>query len=344
MFHYLLSYHYYRDTDLDRLAEAAGNPALTFLADSGAFSAEHAGASVDVSSYAAWLRRWEHRIHAYASLDVLHDPDASARNLDALRALGLDPVPVFHVGSPLEVYEQLVETNSYVAVGGMVRASVTMRDPRLARYLGRLHAIAGERGTRLHGFGLSSWPMIRRFPWYSVDSSAPGSGYRYGRVMAFDPFADKWVTWGLRDKRAWHRHGWLVREYGMTPADFRSPVNREVRAALIAIAARSWSRAASTLVSTRFYLVDTATSAMKGGPAHGDVQAQWENGNGWDTRVYVTDAALDQVEHGGTRMRAYEAGNSWDTTLYLSDPHPSAGKNVERIQAWAAGNAWGTAP
>lgn len=304
MFGYLISFHYYRRTDLDELAEAAGAPELTFLADSGAFSAYTQGAQVRLEDYAAWLERWAHRVHAYASLDVLFDPEATMANTARLRELGAkDAMPVFHLGSPMEVFERYVAEEPYVGVGGMASGTLTMKDARLWKYLDVLHGKAAAAGTRLHGFGLSSWPVVKRFPWYSFDSSTAGSGYRYGRVLVFDPYADRWRGWGLRDRRAWHRHGWLVREYGMAPADFVG-TNVQVRTPLITIAARSWSRATATLAQ-RAYVVDTSTGD-KSGPHW---MGPWEAGNRW--RGYLTDAAFMQTEGDRNRLGAYERGNRW---------------------------------
>lgn len=340
MFRYLLSFHYYRDTDLDALAEAAGAPDLTFFADSGAFSAEHAGAQITTDEYAEWLKRWGHRIHAYASLDVLHDPAASQANLEALRSHGLDPLPVWHIGGPLEVLDRLLEERSYICIGGMVRASLTMRDPRLRRYLADVHERAARAGTALHGFGLGSWPMIERFPWYSADSSLASMGFRYGRVQVYDPYANTWRSWHLRDRKAWGRHGWLVREYGMSPREFTGS-NVEARSALIGLAARSWSLAAKRLATRVYTTPHLSVSTIKadgGTETARSIMRQYEDGNEDGARIYAVvtnNRAQGQVED----LAAYVAADA-GTALYLTDPHPSANKNYERIGPWHDGNRW----
>lgn len=301
---YLISYAYYQDTDLDDLAALSGTDDLTFFADSGAYTAHTLGVEIDLGAYAAWLDRWRHRIHAYASLDVLFDAEGTRRNHLALCALGLDPVPVFHLGSPLAAFQRYIAETPYVAVGGMASGRLTMRDPKLWGYLDLLHGLAGAAGVKLHGFGLSAWPVIRRFPWYSVDSSTPCVGFRYGQIMVFDPYSDRWRVWRIRDRRAWHRWGWLVREYGMTWGDFdpegSAALGSPQRQALTTLAARSWKRAAMTVPETRLYIVDTITALLTAGrrPQMG----WWEDGNRWEPTPGLTRAPRTGSEglSGGT--------------------------------------------
>lgn len=317
MFGYLVSFHYYGRQDLDELARSTGREDLTFFADSGAFSAHTLGKEITIESYAEWVGRWQHRLHAYATLDVLFDHKATRRNTQKLRALGLDPMPVFHLGSPMSAYKRYLAECDYVALGGIASGTLKLRDPRLWAYLDQLHEMARVAGVGLHGFGLSSWSVIRGFPWRSCDSSTPGIGYRYGRIQAYDPYADRWFMWDLRDKQAdqgrkevynrhlWHRHGWLVREYGMAPEDFEGD-GPAIREALIQLAARSWSRAASTLERTEVYITDCYDSASSARKHFG----MWEEGNRW-TAVYVTDAALHQRQGETTRLAALDRGNTW---------------------------------
>ena len=54
----LLSYHYYKNTDLEKLAAAlsASNTPVDIMADSGAFSAFTLGEVIDINKYAEWVR------------------------------------------------------------------------------------------------------------------------------------------------------------------------------------------------------------------------------------------------------------------------------------------------
>ena len=60
---------------------------------------------------------------------------------------------MFHLGSPLRVFERYLSESPYVGVGGMASGTLTMRDPRLWKYLDRLHGLAAAAKVGLHGFG-----------------------------------------------------------------------------------------------------------------------------------------------------------------------------------------------
>ena len=256
MIGYLLPYHYFKGANLDQLAESAGRPDLKFFADSGAYTAATLGVPIDLNEYAVWLRQWQHRLDPYANLDVLFDVEASAANQRELEKLGLHPAPVWHLGEPVTVLREMVERHDFVAVGNMVSAA--KRNPKLWNLLDLVHTIAADNDCGLHGFGLSSWPMIVRWPWRSVDSSSVGASFRYGRITVFDFYAKRWRSWNTGSEQAWHENGWLVREYGFDPAEFAGRTTLEQRLPMMRLAGATWARANEEVPDTNIYLVDSA--------------------------------------------------------------------------------------
>lgn len=126
-------------------------PAPPLFADSGAFSAHTLGAAITIGEYATWLEKWAALFPLYASLDVLDDWRASARNQKALERRGLTPIPVFHGGEPWKVLEAMIERYEYVALGGMAAGSVS-RGAKLIGWLDRCFTLAeGCRGGWLTG-------------------------------------------------------------------------------------------------------------------------------------------------------------------------------------------------
>jgi hypothetical protein len=182
----LVSFHYYKKTDLDALSRdltTANGPPLMF-ADSGAFSAYTMGAAVDLGEYAQWVRRWEHLWNGnYVNLDVIGDAKATAANQRRLEKSGLAPIPVIHGGTPLAYVRGICERHRYVALGGMVSTNTTA----LLRWLVGCFKAAEKTGTVFHGFGQTKVAVISTLPWFSVDSTSWASGYRYGIYPYWSP-------------------------------------------------------------------------------------------------------------------------------------------------------------
>lgn len=188
----LLSYYYFKHLDLDEwLAEHAETEGATLdvFADSGGYSAHTRGATIEVDDYAAWVNRWAHRLNVVATLDVIGDAVATARNTERLRELVAVPViPAFHVNEPWDALEQLLaDGERYIALGGMVG-----KPPRaLLGWATHAFRLAGDAAV-YHGFGLTHPAAVRSLPWYSVDSSSWSGGFMRGGVTLHD--RDRVVT------------------------------------------------------------------------------------------------------------------------------------------------------
>ena len=185
-------------------------------------------------------------------------------------------------------------------------------------YLSRLHEMAQAANVRLHGFGICSWPIIRDFPWYSVDSSDASIGVRFGTLSVYDPYADTWRTWTWKDRAGWAKYGWLVREYEMSPDDFeKTGMLWAQRVALMTISARSWAIAADRLENrTRVYQTPVLNAqAIRSDPSYGTV--------------------------GREVMETYENANRWaGTRVYVADPHGGRPAQRRNIEVWASEREW----
>ncbi len=233
----LLSFHYYKDTDLDALfAKYFTEPYPEVFADSGGFSAATQGVTIDWREYVAWIKRWQHLFAAYANLDVIGDPDSTLTNQQRLEDAGLEPLPVFHTGSDWSRLEAYIEQYPYIALGGMVPY---MRFPkRIMPWL--VQAFKRAKGRAVyHGFGATAWQVVRDLPWYSVDSSTWGSGFRFGGVPLFDEKRGRFVEVALGDHMGCYKRADLFYALGFDPADFADR-ERNDRAKICAISALSY--------------------------------------------------------------------------------------------------------
>ena len=236
----LLSYWYYKDANLDELFKKYfTEPYPDVFADSGGFSAMTQGVSIKVEEYAAWVKRYKHLFNTYANLDDIASAENTLNNQHALEDMGLEPIPVFHVNEDWEVLEQYIEKYPYIALGGMV--PYMRYTKRIMPWIIKAFKLAGDKSV-FHGFGATSWEVIKSLPWYSVDSSSWGAGFRYGQVPLFDSSKGRFFTAQLGNRASCGRYAYLIRDMGFDPADFWDR-SRNDRSKICAISALSYIKA-----------------------------------------------------------------------------------------------------
>jgi hypothetical protein len=237
----LWSYVYARKLNLPEFLGGLAAPNLRFFADSGAHSARTLGLDLKIEDYAEWLKAHQHWFTIYANLDVIGAPDATWKNQRYLEdEHGLSPMPVFHTGEPFSVLEKYIENGyTYIALGKLLGNSQKALTPWLAKCF----EIAGDRAV-FHGFGLTVWDQLRRYPFYSVDSSSWTSSVRFGSLRLFD--RGRWYAMNLRDRADVIRHKNLLASYGITPRMMtKSGYDRSVIAGACAVSqyrAAQWLR------------------------------------------------------------------------------------------------------
>jgi hypothetical protein len=166
---FLESYHYIHS---QRYVDKLRRDGIKVFLDSGAFSAFTQGVTIDIGKYCDYIHANRDIIEEASVLDAIGDYKGTWHNQADMERRGVRPLPCFHYGEPLEVLDYYVENYEYITIGGMVPIST----PQLKIWLDRLwdEHLTNADGTpkiRVHGFGLTSLPLMFRYPWYSVDSS-----------------------------------------------------------------------------------------------------------------------------------------------------------------------------
>lgn len=312
----LLSYWYYKDSNLDELfAKYFTRPFPEVFADSGGYSAFTQGATIGCGEYADWIGRWQHLFTAYANLDVIGDHAKTMQNQRTLEGLGLAPIPVFHAGSDYAALEELVSEYPYVALGGLV--PYMRHSERVMPHLVKCFKIAQGKAV-YHGFGVTSWAVLRALPWYSVDSSSWGQGFRYGQVPLFDAAKGRFVKIDLGDRHGWYRYAALVRELGFDPGDFADRARND-RAKICAISALSFMMAEQWLRKR-----------------HGEVHIPARPGAPAVLRAHLADAnPMRFVEAVGPRLHLSDTSNGINfgdadkgLKVHLADARPDSGGDL----------------
>jgi len=159
---------------------------INLFLDSGAYSARSKGVTIDIQKYISFIKKNKDSIRVYANLDVINDPEATMVNQKIMEDAGLTPLPCYHYGEDIKYLEYYLSNYSYIAIGGVAGGLKTT-----AKIIGWLdplflHYICDEQGlpkVKVHGFGMTSFSLMSRYPWYSVDSTSWIQFSAYGVVL-----------------------------------------------------------------------------------------------------------------------------------------------------------------
>ncbi|SLG40073.1 Uncharacterised protein [Mycobacteroides abscessus subsp. abscessus] len=279
----LLSYAYAAPASK---ADLAGMRA-DILIDSGAFTAHTTGKAINIDAYTDWLAERAGTYTAAFALDVIGDPVASLRNYERQRARlpeSVTLIPTWHVGSDWSHLESLCSATDYVGIGGLV--PLMGRSKLLMQYTVKAHVIARGRGARLHGLGITSYEVVNKLPWRSVDSSSWTYPSRF--PLLYLAQRNGAIRSIVRGQKLGHRERALVRRYGINPSVVINPNGTRQS---VNPNAPSERRDAYLAAATRSYLVmeDALTQA------------------GRDIRVYLAATPSDAPE----LTRVHALGNPW---------------------------------
>ena len=166
--------------------------------DSGAFSAARHGKPIVLDDYIRYIKRHRRHLEVYANLDVIPTAasgseaaaKASWQNFKAMRAAGLEPMPVFHLGESIKWLDRMVGADcSYIGLGGVARRHTRAQRDSFKSCFKHIPST-----VRVHGFGVTNAALLHEFPWATSDSvawrllaangcfylpMANGAGFRY---------------------------------------------------------------------------------------------------------------------------------------------------------------------
>jgi hypothetical protein len=183
----LESYHYAKD-NLKFVDEIIKHK-IDFLLDSGAFS-YFGGGEVDwdnyVTDYIAFIKKYN--IQNFIELDLY-----SLIGIDKTEKLrkrietetGKKTIPVFHKRLGVDYYKNLCKEYDYIAISasGMYESKWTRQEPdrleKMVRY-------AKSKRVKVHGLGYTKIDMLKKIPFYSVDSTSWLSGSRFANIYRFN--------------------------------------------------------------------------------------------------------------------------------------------------------------
>lgn len=154
-------------------------PNQKFFIDSGAYSVMTSGITINIDEYIEFLHKEKYTI--YAGLDVIGDAEKTKINNDYMKEAGLNPIPAYHYGEPIEYLNYYLDNYDYIAIGGLV--PIKHQRTSLFMFLDQCfsHITKHKSIPKVHGFGLVNWEALKRYPFYSVDATSWQNPTRWGQ-------------------------------------------------------------------------------------------------------------------------------------------------------------------
>ena len=134
-------------------------------------------------AYIAYVKKWEKRLYGYVNLDVIFNPQKSWENQKYMESCGLKPVPVYHFGEDQSWLRKYMDNYDYIGIGGLGqditkdKFIMTFGDETW-RYI-----LSSKQNIKTHGFAVSSFELLKRYDWWSIDSTTWVKHAAYGNTV-----------------------------------------------------------------------------------------------------------------------------------------------------------------
>lgn len=271
IFNILYSYWYFKDYKDEKIERAFELTKGNIMIDSGAFTAwSKEKIDLDVDKYLKWINKWNKYITLFGQIDVIPPKKANKQQIDEccqktwknylyMRERMKSPEKLlytFHYGEDFKWLIQALEYRDsegkpieYMALGGLVGRSTKQR----ISFLDKCFYIiknSSNPNIKVHGFGVSSEKLWKRYPFESCDSFTPGMITNYE--------AEK-VSWYKTDdyERIFKPRGWNKQE----ALDQKEKDKRELQK--LEQAEKRVDKKAKSLIKNIEYWNDLANSITK---------------------------------------------------------------------------------
>jgi hypothetical protein len=141
-----------------------------------------------VDDYAVFIKNNRVACDYYANLDVIYNPELTWRVQQYLEdKYKLSPIPVIHSCTPLRWVRHYLDLgHEFIALGGFGGSAYISYEEYMTWASKVFEMICPSPKkiplVRVHGFAMTNFDLISRFPWWSVDSATWAKAASYGHI------------------------------------------------------------------------------------------------------------------------------------------------------------------
>lgn len=173
-----------------------------WVLDSGAFTAHQQGTPIVIEEYIEKCRELlaeDKTLTEVYALDVIHDWQGTAKNVDKMWSAGIPAVPAFHFGSPEHELIRLAKNFPKIALGGAVG------QPEKSKIAWAGQCFARVWPKKVHGFGFGGRAGVLALPWHSCDATNWELGpCKFGQWRSFGKMSVRGSKQNLRAEVEWY--------------------------------------------------------------------------------------------------------------------------------------------
>lgn len=152
---------------------------IPLMLDCGAWSAFNNDQEINNQEYIKFCKEHRSKFEVIVSLDVIGNYKATNTNHQEMKKAGINSLPTFHLGSPFDELEKLLEQENYIGIGGIATKGNQTIVKNWIKYVNHL-----ANRHKFHGFGVTTPNLLKQHNWHSVDGTTwMTAAVRYGRLM-----------------------------------------------------------------------------------------------------------------------------------------------------------------
>lgn len=170
---------------------------LAIMIDSGAFSAWTRKEELDLDAYIEYAHTTINDNpdveFVFVNLDVIGDGKASFFNWKKMIDSGIEALPIYHAGSDIKWLKRYLKHTDHIGLGAIANMSTSKRVLALD-LIWEKYLIDEKRMpiAKVHGMGITSFPLMQRYPWHSLDSTSYLLMGAYGNLYVPKKKNGKW--------------------------------------------------------------------------------------------------------------------------------------------------------